>query len=61
MVIPIVIGCLGGDMRQITNRIGRLIPEEKKARAISNKMVKKVLFESESIATKLLSGLIQEE
>ena len=48
-------------MRHVLNRIGRLISEEKKTRVISNKMVKTVLFESESITTEVRSGLIQEE
>ena len=61
MVIPVIIGCLGGHMRHVLNQIGRLISEEKKTRVISNKMVKTVLFESESITTEVLSGLIQEE
>ena len=61
MVIPVIIDCLDGHMRQVLNQIGRLILEEKKTRMISNKMVKTVLFESESITTEVLSGLIQEE
>ena len=48
-------------MRHVLNQIGRLISEEKKTRVISNKMVKTVLFESESITTEVRSGLIQEE
>ena len=52
---------MGGHMRHVLNQIGRLISEEKKTRVISNKMVKTVLFESESITTEVLSGLIQEE
>ena len=47
MIIPIVIGCLGGGMRQVTNQIGQVILEEKKTRATSNEMVKAVLFEYE--------------
>ena len=61
MMIPIVIGSLGGGMRRVTNQIGRLISDEEKTRAISNKMVKTVLFRSESITIKVLSGLMQEE
>ena len=61
MIIPIVIDCLGEGKRRVTNQIGRLITDEKKARAISNEMLKTILFESESITRKVLSGLIQEE
>ena len=58
MIILIVIGCLGGG---VTNKIGRLISDEKKTRAVSKEMVKTVLFESESITRNVLSGLIQDE
>ena len=61
MIISILIGCLGGGMRQAANQIGRLISDEKKTRATLNEMVKTVLFESKSITRKVLSGLIQEE
>ena len=44
-------------MRQVANQIGRLISSKKKTKAISNEMVKAVLFESESITKKVLSGL----
>ena len=42
----------------VTNQIGRLISDEKKTSAISNKMVKTILFESKSITRKLLSELV---
>ena len=58
MIIPNVIDCSGGGMRQVTNQMGRLISDEKKTRAISNEMVKTILFESESITRKELYGLI---
>ena len=61
MIIQIVSGCFGEGMRRVTNQIGRLISDKKKTRAISNKMVKTVLFESESITRKVLLGLIQKE
>ena len=61
VIILIVIGCLRGGMRQVANQIGRLISSKKKTKAISNEMVKAVLFESESITKKVLSGLIQED
>ena len=52
MIIPIVIDCLGGGIRQGTKQIGRLISDKKKTRATSNKIVKIVLSESESITKK---------
>ena len=57
VIILIVIGCLRGGMRQVANQIGRLVSSKKKTKAISNEMVKAVLFESESITKKVLSGL----
>ena len=44
-------------MTRVTNQTGRLILDEKK----TNEMVKTVLLENESITSKVLSGLIQEE
>ena len=61
MLIPIVNGCSGRGMRWATDQVGRLISDEKKRRAISKEMVKRVLFESESITRRVLPGLIQEE
>ena len=68
MIIPIVTGCsgvfrcvtgcLGGGLRRVINEIGRIISDDEKTRAISNEMVKTVLFESKSITRKVLSGLI---
>ena len=52
MIIPIVIDCSGGGIRQGTKQIGRLISDKKKTRATSNKIVKLVLYESESIRKK---------
>ena len=61
MLIPIVNGCSGRGMRWATDQVGRLISDEKKRRAISKEMVKRVLFESENITRRVLPGLIQEE
>ena len=52
MIIPIVIDCLGRGIRHGTKQIGRLISDKKKTRATSNKIVKIVLSESESITKK---------
>ena len=51
MIIPIVIDCLGRGIKHGTKQIGRLI-SDKKTRATSNKLVKLVLYESESIRKK---------
>ena len=54
ITILIVIGYLGGGMRRVTNQIGCLILHEKKTRAISDEMGKRVLFESEVVTRKVL-------
>ena len=61
MIIQIIIGCFGGDIIPFTNQIRQLLSDEKKTRAILNKMVNTVLFEGGRLTTKVLSGLIQKE
>ena len=61
MIISIVIRCLGGDLRRVTNQIGRLIPDKKKTRAILNEIVKTAQLESESIKRKVDRTDAQEE
>ena len=54
ITILIVIGSLGGGMRRVTNQIGCLISHQKKTRAISDEMGRRVLFESEIVTRKVL-------
>ena len=54
ITILIVIGYLGGGMRRVINQVGCLISHEKKTRAISDEMGKRVLFESEIVTRKVL-------
>ena len=61
MIIPIVIGCLGGGIKRATNRIRRIIKDENRAKQVANEMLKSVLFENETIVRKVLSGLVQED
>ena len=57
-VVPLVIGCLGGGIKQLTKDIKVLFKQED-VNNILSKMQKVVLWESETILRKITSGLIQ--
>jgi hypothetical protein len=57
-VIPAVIGCLGGGMKRLKDDIRELFNNEKDLHWISREMQKTVLWESETIMRKILSGLL---
>ena len=58
IVVPLVIGCLGGSIKQLTKDIKVLFKPEN-VNSILSKMRKVVLWESETILRKVTSGLIQ--
>ena len=58
MVVPLVIGCLGGGIKQLTKDIKVLFKPED-VNSIYSEMLKVVLWESETILSKVTSGLIQ--
>ena len=58
-IVPIVIGCLGGGMKQVERQVKKFIKDKEGARWTCNKMLKAILFESESMLRKTLTGIIQ--
>ena len=58
---PFVIGCLGGGMKQVECQVKKIIKDEGGARWTCNEMLKAVLFETESMLTKTLAGIIQND
>ena len=58
MVLPLVIGCLGGGLKQLTKDIKVLFKPED-MNSILSEMQKVVLWDSETILRKVTSGLIQ--
>ena len=60
-IIRIVIGCLGGGMKQVECQVKKIIKDEGGARLTCNEMLKVVLFESESMLRKTLTGIIQKD
>ena len=57
-VLPLVMGCLGGGIKQLTKDINvSFKPED--LNSISSEMQKVVLWETETILRKITSGLIQ--
>ena len=60
-IVPIVTGCLGGGMKQVECQVKKIIKDEGGARWTCNEMLKAVLFESESMMRKTLTGIIQKD
>ena len=57
-IIPVVIGCLGGGMKRLKDDVKELFENEKELQWICREMQKTVLWESETIMRKILSGLL---
>ena len=60
-IVPIVTGCLRGGMKQAEYQVKKIIKDEGGARWTCNEMLKAVLFESESMMRKTLTGIIQKD
>ena len=59
LILPVVIGCFGGGGDKVLHVLKELLPEN--ADRVLGEMTKVVLWESESMLRRVLSGLIQEE
>ena len=57
-VVPAVIGCLGGGMKMLKRDVNELFENETDMNQTIREMQKTVLWESESIMRKVLSGLL---
>ena len=57
-IIPVVIGCLGRGMKKMKDDVKELFRNEKDLQWICREMQKTVLWESETIMRKILSGLL---
>ena len=58
--VPVIIGCLGGGIKQLENDVRRIFGYEKQITLTVREMQKIVLWESESIIRKVLSGLLND-
>ena len=62
-IIPVVIGALGGGMKEVLRDVERVFSERLERKKLAEKAVaemqKTVLMDSESMVRKVLSGLIQ--
>ena len=58
-VVPLIIGCCGGGIQNFSQYAKKLITDMKLLEWITQEMVKTVVFDSESIMRKVVSGLIQ--
>ena len=60
MVVPLIIGALGGGMRQITKDLGMIFENNNIKQKTICEMQKTILMDSETMVRKELSGLIQD-
>ena len=60
-VVPLIIGALGGGVREIIRNAKKIFDNKERVRKIVGEMQKTVLMDSESIIRKVLSGLVQSE
>ena len=58
-VVPSVIGCLGGGLKRLKEDIKELFTDDKELECTCREMQKSVVWESETIMRKILSGLIR--
>ena len=61
VVVPIIIGCLGGGVDKTIREVRRIFENDELAKQIVGTMQKTVLMDSETTLRKIFSGLIQLE
>ena len=61
VVVPLIIGALGGGMRQITKDMAKVFENGELLKQIVGEIQKTVFMDSETILRKVLSGLVQQE
>ena len=59
MVVPLIIGALGGGVKQIFSDMWKIFEDKNRLNRTICKMQKTVLMDSEMTSRKVLSGLIQ--
>ena len=59
-VVPLIIGTLGGGLRQVAKDVGMIFENNYVTKKTIWEMQKTVLMDNETTARKVLSGLIQE-
>ena len=61
MVIPLIIGALGGGMKSTMVELSNVLNKNEMAKQVAREMQKTILMDGESTICKVLSGLIQGE
>ena len=59
IVVPIIIGYLGGGIELTLKEVKRLFNSDQMTRKVVGTMQKKILMDSETIIRKIMMGLIQ--
>ena len=61
IVVPVIIGALGGGTRKMMSDISRIFEKDEVVKKIAAEMQKTVLMDAETTLQKVLSGLIQRD
>ena len=59
IVVPIIIGCLGGRIELTLKEVKRFFNSDQMTRKVAGTMQKTILMDIETLMRKILSGLIQ--
>ena len=60
-IVPSVVRCLGWGMEKLEEQIKKLVKEKSRQQWVVREMQKTVLMESETILSKIISGVVQVE
>ena len=58
-IVPLIVGCMGGGIRRVQERVGELFDNRETISNVVSEMSKVVVWESESIIRKVMSGITQ--
>ena len=61
IVVPVIIGALGGGMRKMMSDISRIFEKDEVVKKTAAEMQNTVLMDNETTLPKVLSGLIQRD
>ena len=60
-IVQIVIGCMGEGIEKVKGQIREVLNDDKTVTAVAQKMLRTVLYESETMIRKAMSGPLQGE
>ena len=61
MIVPVIIGALGGGMKKTINELTKLLAKHELVVKTAAEMQKTILMDSETLLRKVLSGIVQSD